>query len=301
MKKYEIDLEDSGKRIDSYLMNNTDFSRSKIQKMLEEGYIKVNNNIIKCSYKIKENDLITVEEMPTKPMDIIPEDMNLDIVYEDDDVIVVNKPSGMVVHPGSGNKSGTMVNGLVYHSQLSNLNGDFRPGIVHRIDKDTSGLLMVAKNNKAHLFLAKQLEEHSSTRKYIALVWGVINEDSGTIDAPIGRDAHNPEKMCIKAGGKEAVTNFKVLERYNNATLVECQLETGRTHQIRVHFDYIKHPLVNDPVYGNKKLIDDTGQCLHAKTLGFVHPTTHKYMEFDSKLPEKMLRIISLFKNEDMI
>jgi 23S rRNA pseudouridine1911/1915/1917 synthase len=296
----KIVIQEEKGRLDQVLEQKTNDTRSHIQALIKEGNVLVNGNKEKRSYQVKMGDVIDFTEHyeETKAE---PEKMDLDIVYEDNDVIVINKPSGMVVHPGSGNKSGTMVNGLAYHSKLSNINGDFRPGIVHRIDKDTSGLLMVAKNNDAHLYLAKQLEEHSSTREYIALVWGVINEDSGTIDAPIARDTHNPEKMCVKAGGKEAVTNFKVLERYKDATLVECQLETGRTHQIRVHFDYIKHPLVNDPVYGNRKLIDNTGQCLHAKTLGFVHPTTHKYMEFDSVLPEKMTRIIDLFKNEDMI
>jgi len=296
----KIVIEDEKGRLDQVLESKTDDTRNHIQTLIKDEDVLVNGKVEKRSYQVKHGDIIDFTEVyeDTKAE---PEKMDLDIVYEDDDVIVINKPSGMVVHPGSGNKTGTLVNGLVYHSRLSNLNGDFRPGIVHRIDKDTSGLLMVAKNNNAHLALAKQLEEHSSTRKYIALVWGVINEDTGTIDAPIARDPHNPEKMCVKAGGKEAITNFKVLERYNNATLVECQLETGRTHQIRVHFDYIKHPLVNDPVYGNRKLIDETGQCLHAKTLGFVHPTTHKYMEFDSELPEKMTRIIDLFKNGDMI
>ena len=229
-----------------------------------------------------------------------PINMNLEIIYEDDDVIVVNKPNGLVVHPAPGNYSNTLVNGLMYHSKkLSSINGEFRPGIVHRIDAYTTGLLMVAKNDKAHLSLAKQLEEKTTTRKYIALVWGIIKEDSGTIDAPIGRDKNDRKKMCVTdVNSKEAITNFKVLERYKNATLIELSLKTGRTHQIRVHMNYIGHPVVNDPVYGRRKLIDDSGQCLHAKTLGFIHPTLNKYMEFDSELPDCFINILNKFKEE---
>ena len=225
--------------------------------------------------------------------------MDLDIVYEDDDVIVVNKPNGMVVHPAFGNTKHTLVNGLLYHSkELSKKNGEFRPGIVHRIDAYTTGLLMIAKNDKAHEFLAKQLSEKTTHRKYIALVWGVINNDTGTIDAPIGRDINDRKKMSITADGKEAITHFKVLERYKTATLIELKLETGRTHQIRVHMNYINHPVVNDPVYGRRKLIDNTGQCLHAKELGFIHPKTKKYMEFNVELPECFINILNKFKEE---
>lgn len=231
-------------------------------------------------------------------MNLTPENMNLDIVYEDNDVIVVNKENGIVVHPAVGNPSHTLVNGLLYHSkELSSLNGEFRPGIVHRIDAYTTGLLMVAKNNKAHEILAKQLEEKKTTRKYIALVWGVIKEDTGTIDAPIGRDLKDRKKMAVTdVNAKDAITHFKVLERYQEAALIELQLETGRTHQIRVHMNYIGHPVVNDPVYGKKKLIDETGQCLHAKELGFIHPTTGEYMEFEAPLPECFINILNQFK-----
>lgn len=290
----------SGIRIDQYLTSKLNITRSKIEKMIKEGNIKVNGNIIKKSYILNLNDEILIEEYKEKEMSSEPINMNLEIIYEDDDVIVVNKPNGLVVHPAPGNYSNTLVNGLMYHSKkLSSINGEFRPGIVHRIDAYTTGLLMVAKNDKAHLSLAKQLEEKTTTRKYIALVWGIIKEDSGTIDAPIGRDKNDRKKMCVTdVNSKEAITNFKVLERYKNATLIELSLKTGRTHQIRVHMNYIGHPVVNDSVYGRRKLIDDSGQCLHAKTLGFIHPTLNKYMEFDSELPDCFINILNKFKEE---
>lgn len=290
----------NGIRIDQYLTSKLDFTRSKIEKMIESGKVKVNGNTVKKSYILNEGDFIEIEEYIEEEMSASPVKMNLDIVYEDDDVIVVNKPNGLVVHPAPGNYSNTLVNGLMYHSkELSSINGEFRPGIVHRIDAYTTGLLMVAKNDKAHLSLAKQLEEKTTTRKYIALVWGIIKEDSGTIDAPIGRDKNDRKKMCVTdVNSKEAITNFKVLERYKDATLIELSLKTGRTHQIRVHMNYIGHPVVNDPVYGRRKLIDDSGQCLHAKTLGFIHPTLNKYMEFDSELPDCFINILNKFKEE---
>lgn len=290
----------SGIRIDQYLTSKLNITRSKIEKMIKEGNIKVNGNIIKKSYILNLNDEILIEEYIENEMSAEPINMNLEIIYEDDDIIVVNKPNGLVVHPAPGNYSNTLVNGLMYHSKkLSSINGEFRPGIVHRIDAYTTGLLMVAKNDKAHLSLAKQLEEKTTTRKYIALVWGIIKEDSGTIDAPIGRDKNDRKKMCVTdVNSKEAITNFKVLERYKNATLIELSLKTGRTHQIRVHMNYIGHPVVNDPVYGRRKLIDDSGQCLHAKTLGFIHPTLNKYMEFDSELPDCFINILNKFKEE---
>ena len=295
----EIEVKEAGKRIDIYLNELLDLSRTTIQKMCETGHIKVNNNTIKSSYKVKLGDIIIVEMMPVEPMSAKPQKMDLDIVYEDDDIIVVNKANGVVVHPAVGNPSNTLVNGLIYHSnQLSDINGEFRPGIVHRIDAYTTGLLVIAKNNQAHENLAKQLEMKKTHRKYVALVWGVINEDTGTIDAPIGRDQNNRKKMTVTdINAKEAITHFKVLERYDKATLIECQLETGRTHQIRVHMNYIKHPIINDPVYGNYPIINDFGQCLHAQELGFIHPKTKKYMEFSTPLPKGMLEIINMFKN----
>ena len=285
-------------RIDLYLSKNTEYSRSKIVKMIKDGLVLVNGKKVKNSYIVKQDDIIEIEEPEEEVMDVIPEDIPLDIVYEDDDVMVINKPNNMVVHPAVGNNTGTLVNALVYYSDsLSDVNGSFRPGIVHRIDADTTGLLMVAKNNKAHEILAKELEEKKTTRKYIALVWGVIKEDTATIDAPIGRDINDRKKMAVTAiNSKDAVTHLKVLKRYKNATLIELQLETGRTHQIRVHMNYIGHPVVNDPVYGKRKVFDKSGQCLHAKTIGFKHPKTGKYMEFDSKLPECFLNIQKKFE-----
>jgi len=266
--------------------------------MIENESILVNGKKVRSSYLIKENDEIEVLDYIEPVMDVAPEKMDLDIVYEDDDVLIVNKANGIVVHPGSGNYDHTLVNGLLYHSSsLSNTNGEFRPGIVHRIDAYTTGLLMVAKNNEAHEILAKQLEQKTTTRKYIALVWGIINNDTGTIDAPIGRDKKDRKKMAVVEDGKKAVTHFRVLERFKDVTLIELSLETGRTHQIRVHMNYINHPVVNDPVYGKRKKIDDTGQCLHAKTLGFHHPKTGQYMEFTSELPNEFLNILNQFKD----
>jgi len=297
MKEFVVG--NSGDRIDNYLANETELSRTKIAKMIKEKKILVNDKEIKSSYILKENDVIKMEEFVEEELDLEPENMNLDIVYEDDDVIVVNKENGIVVHPAVGNTKHTLVNGLLYHSKsLSDINGEFRPGIVHRIDAYTTGLLMVAKNNYAHEFLSKQLEEKTTTRKYIALVWGVINTDTGTIDAPIGRDINDRKKMTVTdVNAKDAITHFKVIERYSNTTLIELQLETGRTHQIRVHMNYIGYPVVNDPVYGRRKIIDSTGQCLHAKTLGFIHPKTNKYMEFDSELPNCFINILNQFKD----
>lgn len=299
MQKIKIDEQFKNQRIDSYLPQVLDVSRSKVSKMIKNEEILVNGKKTKNSYILKENDLVEVGEIKEEIMQVLPEKMDLDIIYEDDDVIVVNKPNGMVVHPAVGNKSKTLVNGLLYHSKnLSTINGEFRPGIVHRIDAYTTGLLMVAKNDKAHKILAKELEEKKTTRKYIALVWGIINTDTGTIDAPIGRDINDRKKMAVTdINSKDAITHFKVIERYSNATLIELKLETGRTHQIRVHMNYIGYPVVNDPVYGRRKLIDNTGQCLHAKTLGFIHPTTHEYMEFDSPLPPCFENILKQFKD----
>lgn len=294
----KVTEENQNKRIDQFLVEQLQLSRSKIAKMVQNNQVLVNGKKTKNSYLLKMDDMIQTEEYQEEPMNLTPENMNLDIVYEDNDVIVVNKENGIVVHPAVGNPSHTLVNGLLYHSkELSSLNGEFRPGIVHRIDAYTTGLLMVAKNNKAHEILAKQLEEKKTTRKYIALVWGVIKEDTGTIDAPIGRDLKDRKKMAVTdVNAKDAITHFKVLERYQEATLIELQLETGRTHQIRVHMNYIGHPVVNDPVYGKKKLIDETGQCLHAKELGFIHPTTGEYMEFEAPLPECFINILDQFR-----
>ena len=297
MQEYVVN--NPGDRIDNYLSNITELSRTKIAKMIKEKKILVNDKEIKNSYILKENDIIKMEEYIEEELNLEPENMNLDIIYEDDDVIIVNKENGVVVHPAVGNTKHTLVNGLIYHSkQLSDINGEFRPGIVHRIDAYTTGLLMIAKNNYAHEFLSKQLEEKTTTRKYIALVWGVINTDTGTIDAPIGRDINDRKKMTVTdINSKDAITHFKVLERYSSTTLIELELETGRTHQIRVHMNYIGYPVVNDPVYGRRKIIDETGQCLHAKTLGFIHPKNKEYIEFDSELPNCFINILNKFKD----
>ncbi len=265
-----------------------DKTRSYLMKMIEEEKILLNKKPFKASTKASLNDEITILDIEPKPLDLEGECLNLDIVYEDSDVIVVNKPKGMVVHPGAGNYEGTLVNGLLYEvDDLSEINGVLRPGIVHRIDKDTTGLLMVAKNDKASLSLTEQLKNHSCKRKYHALVYGVINENKGRINAPIGRSKEDRKKMAVLKDGKPSVTNFTVLKRFKDFTYIECQLETGRTHQIRVHLEYIGHPLVGDTTYGRKrKIIGDQGQFLHAKVIGFTHPTTNEWMEFDSELPQ---------------
>ena len=287
-------------RIDKYLIDKLDYSRSKIQRMIKNGDILVNDKEIKNSYLLNINDKIYINDDYKEEVDIVAESIPLDIIYEDDYLLVVNKPSGMVVHPAPGNYSGTLVNALMYHcNNLSGVNGDIRPGIVHRIDSDTSGLLLVAKNDEVHNDLAKQISEKTVLRKYVALVSGVITEDSGTIDAPIGRDKFDRKKMTVTSeNSKNAITHFKVLERLNNATLIECRLETGRTHQIRVHMNYINHPIINDPVYGSRKLIDISfGQMLHAKCIGFVHPITKEYLEFEVDVPDRFKEILDKYKN----
>lgn len=264
----------------------SDYSRSQIKQLLDGGNITVNGKTEKAKYKVKSGDVIRLEEPETKTLELRPENIPLDIVYEDDDVIVINKPQGMVVHPAPGHDEHTLVNALLYHCPLSTINGTFRPGIVHRIDKDTSGLLMVAKNDKAHRSLAKQLKDKTNIREYVALVHGRIAEDEGTINAPIGRSLKDRKKQAVVKDGRNAVTRFEVLKRYRDYTFVKCILETGRTHQIRVHMKYIGHPLVGDPLYGPKKTIKGNGQFLHAGKLGFVHPTTGKLLIFEAPLPK---------------
>ena len=281
-------------RLDQYLVEKLGISRSQVLKMIKNDEVLVNGKKTKSGYNVINGDIIDVNHEENN--DILPEKMDLDIVYEDEYLLVVNKPNGMVVHPAPGNYHGTLVNGLLAHGKLSDVNGEFRPGIVHRIDAYTTGLLMVAKTNKVHEALAKELSEKKTYRKYIALVWGILPSDTGEIDAPIGRSLRDRKKMAVVAGGKRAVTHFKVLKRFEKATLISVTLETGRTHQIRVHMDYIGHPVVNDPLYGGRKLIDDTGQCLHAKELGFTHPVTHEYMQFDSELPECFTNILKKFE-----
>lgn len=288
-------------RIDKYLINELDMSRSKIKRMVESGNILVNDKNVKASYNLNIDDSIYVNDDYSEDISIEGEDIDLDIVYEDDYLLVVNKKSGMVVHPAVGNRHGTLVNALIYHcNSLSHVNGDIRPGIVHRIDADTSGLLVVAKNDEVHNDLANQISRKTVIRKYIALVHGVILEDTATIDAPIGRDKNNRKKMAVTSlNSKSAITHVRVIERLKKATLIECVLETGRTHQIRVHLSYINHPVVNDPVYGYKRLDDkEFGQMLHAGTLGFVHPVTHEYMEFSVDVPDKFKEILEKYRHD---
>ena len=290
MKEIKISKDLANLRLDKALsILLEDMSRSKIQSHLENGYILVNSKSEKPSYKLHEGDEIIVNDIPSGASDLNAEDIPLDIVYEDDDVIVINKPKGLVVHPGAGNLEHTLANALKFHSEnLSSLNGEFRPGIVHRIDKDTAGLLVVAKNDTAHAFLAEQLQDHTLGRKYYALVLGNIEENEGRIIAPIGRDQKFRQKMAVDLmRGKEAETTFKVLERFSTSTLVECSLKTGRTHQIRVHMNYIGHPVIGDPVYGkgNRALYND-GQLLFAHEIHFIHPRTKKEMTFSVDLPK---------------
>jgi 23S rRNA pseudouridine1911/1915/1917 synthase len=287
----EVDL-----RIDKLLASKiADLSRSFIQGLFEEENIRVNGKIVKSKYKVKLKDKIELDIPEPEELKVEPEKIDLDIVYEDSDVIVVNKPQGMVVHPAPGNYSGTLVNALLFHCKdLSGINGVIRPGIVHRIDKDTSGVIVAAKNDNAHNNLAKQFKEHSIKREYYALVEGRIKKEGGTIDAPLGRHPNDRLKFAVVKGGKHAVTHYEVIEVFSGYTLVKCILETGRTHQIRVHMSFIGHPLVGDPVYGIKKQkFSLKGQMLHAKKLGFIHPSKGEYMEFDSELPEYFKNILN--------
>lgn len=290
----------AGERIDKALSQMEEaWSRSQISNWLDEERILVNGVNVKAKYKVKLGDVIEVDVPEVEDLEIIPEDLNLEIVYEDADVLVVNKPRGMVVHPAPGHATGTLVNGLMHHCKdLSGINGVARPGIVHRIDKDTSGLLMVAKNDVAHEGLVNQLVNKTVTRKYTALVHGHIAHEKGTIEAPIGRDQKDRQKQAVVDNGKHAVTHFQVLERYGEFTLVECRLETGRTHQIRVHMNYIGFPLAGDPKYGPKKTIDFGGQVLHAGVLGFEHPVTKEYLEFSSPLPEDFKQLLDELRGE---
>lgn len=298
MNEIVLTAQESGVRLDKYISDNSEISRSYAAKLAENGDITVNGKKAEKKTKVQSGDEIRINVPEPEALEAVAQDIPIDIVYEDDSVIVVNKPQGMVVHPAPGNPDGTLVNGLLYHCSLSDINGVVRPGIVHRIDKDTSGLLIVAKTNEAHESLSKQLKERKTMRRYYCIVNGNIKEDSGTINKPIGRHPIDRKKMAVVAGGREAVTHFKVLERFGQYTLVECVLETGRTHQIRVHMASIGHSIVGDPVYGAKKeRFKTNGQLLHAKTIGFEHPKTKEVMEFDSELPEYFKDVLNKLKN----
>lgn len=290
-----IEEEEVGIRIDRYLTDmNEDWSRNQIQDWIKRNLVIVNGKPVKANYKLRLNDEIVVTEKSVETIDLQAEDLNLEVYYEDKDVAIVYKPKGMVVHPAPGHPNGTLVNGLMYAiKDLSGINGEIRPGIVHRIDKDTSGLLMIAKNDIAHRGLVEQLVDKSVTRKYTALVHGVIPHEFGTIDAPIGRNVRDRQEMAIVDDGKQAVTHFNVIETFDKYTLVECVLETGRTHQIRVHMKHIGFPLVGDPKYGPKKTMDIGGQALHAGVLGFEHPVTGEYIERTSPLPTYFEEILT--------
>ena len=294
-----VDIDDKNTRIDKYLSDElADVSRSRIQKLLDEGMITVNNNKVKSNYKVAADDIINVHIPELVVPEIVPEDISLDIVYEDDDIIVINKPKGMVVHPAAGHYSGTLVNALMYHCRdnLSGINGVLRPGIVHRIDMNTTGVIVACKNDYAHNFIAQQLSVHSITRKYYAIVHNQFNNTQAVVDAPIGRNPSDRKKMAVdKKNGKRAVTHYRVLEQFGKFSYIECQLETGRTHQIRVHMASIHHPLLGDTVYNHNKCpFKLEGQCLHAKTIGFIHPTTKEYVEFEAPIPEYMEHLLKI-------
>lgn len=284
-------------RIDVFLTENTEFSRNKISQVIKKGEVLVNNKKVSASYKVKIGDVINYNEPAPDIIDLEPEKMDLDIVYEDDYLVIINKPSGLVVHPAVGNYSHTLVNGLLYHFNKISNKKSIRPGIVHRLDKDTSGLMIVAKDDKTHDLLAGMIKNKKVERKYLALVWGILRHEKGTIDAPIGRDINDRQKYTVTdINSKNSITHFKVIERFKEVSLLECKLDTGRTHQIRVHMEYIGHPIVNDPVYGRRKIINDFGQMLHSKSIKLIHPITNKELFFEVKPPKEFLEILERFK-----
>lgn len=306
MNSWSVDTDANNMRIDRFISERmSDTSRSYIQKLIKDELVTVDSKVVKSNYKVKEGEWVEIVLPEPVSIDIEAENIPLDILYEDSDVLLVNKPKDMVVHPSAGHITGTLVNALLYHCKdsLSSINGVMRPGIVHRIDKDTTGILIICKNDKSHNCIAEQLKVHSITRRYHALVWNNITDDTGTIDAPIGRHPVDRKKMAINhKNGKQAVTHYKVLERFGQYTYIQCELETGRTHQIRVHMASIGHPLVGDPVYGPAKQPFKTdGQMLHAKVFGFIHPSTNDYMEFETDLPEYFQLILEKLRNKGTV
>ena len=295
MKKELIVENEESKRIDAYISENTEYSRTAVQRLIEENKITVNGKKEKASYKVQNGDKIEIEEEPAKEIELKAQDIPLEILYEDNDIIVVNKPKGMVVHPANGNPDGTLVNAImsICKDSLSGIGGEIRPGIVHRLDKNTSGAIIIAKNDKAHINLSEQLKNHEIKKTYIALVRGVVKENNATINMPIGRSKKDRKKMDVDKNGKEAITHFKVLKRYKDCTLLEINIETGRTHQIRVHLSHIGYPIIGDEVYSNgKNKWNIEGQCLHAKSLDFKHPITGKNMHIEAPIPEYFENII---------
>ena len=295
-----VQVEDVNKRIDKYLSDNTDYSRSLIKKMIDDGFIKVNNKNVKCSYKLEENDVIDIDDSYIKEVKVEAEDIKLDIVYEDDDLMIINKPSGMVVHPGNGNSSHTLVNALMgYTNNLSDGSSEFRPGIVHRIDKDTSGLMVVAKNNKAHELLANAFKNKEINRYYTALLIGRLDSDNVLIDAPIGRDPNERKRYTVtKVNSKNAITHLNVIKRFKKYTLVNLKLDTGRTHQIRVHMKYFGYPVYNDPLSTNMKCTD-FGQFLHSREIDFIHPITGKRLHFEVPVPTEFQEFLDNLSNSE--
>lgn len=294
------EAEDAGTRADVFLAAKLGVSRSNMQKLLEDGRVKRGEKIIKANYKVRAGEMFVVDIPEPEPIEAVPENIPLDIIYEDDDVVVLNKARGMVVHPAPGNYTGTLVNALLYHcSNLSGINSAIRPGIVHRLDKDTSGIMIVAKNDAAHISLSQQIQSKTAVRTYLAVVRGNIKTDSGTIETQIARDKTDRKKMAVvKAGGRDAITDYEVLERFGKYTLVRCKLRTGRTHQIRVHMEYLCYPLVGDPKYSPMKTpFGIKGQALHSHTLEFTHPRTGERMKFEAPLPEDMHKIITRLHN----
>lgn len=298
--KIVAEKEDIEKRLDLFISMELEYTRSYLKKLIQDGLVTVNDDVVKPNYRLKENDKIIVNIPEAVKIEVKPENIPLNIIYEDDDIIVVNKPQGMVVHPAPGNYTGTLVNALLYHCKnLSGINGELRPGIVHRLDKDTSGVIIAAKNDKSHLLLSEQIKNRSILKKYNAIVEGIIKEDNGKIEKPIGRHPKDRKKMAVINNGRYALTLYKVIERFRNNTLIEAIIKTGRTHQIRVHMAYIGHPIICDPLYGYKRQkFNLAGQALHARLMGIIHPTKNKYMEFEAPLPDYFLKLLDILKRD---